>query len=156
MRCDPSAENLSARGAYELDAADGPAKVTLFATGTEVAIALAARELLEADGHRDPRGLDPLLGAVRRASPPPTRPRLIGDAPVRIAVEAGVRQGWERFIGEDGVFVGMTGFGASAPGRAALRALRHHRRGGGGGGEGPAGMSSIRAGGRLRHSASQV
>jgi transketolase len=40
---------------------------------------------------------------------------VIGGAGVRIAVEAGVRQGWERFIGEDGGFVGMTGFGASAP-----------------------------------------
>jgi transketolase len=40
---------------------------------------------------------------------------VIGRAPVRVAVEAAVRQGWERFIGEDGGFVGMTGFGASAP-----------------------------------------
>jgi len=39
----------------------------------------------------------------------------IGDAPVRVAVEAGVRQGWDRFIGEHGGFVGMKGFGASAP-----------------------------------------
>jgi transketolase len=43
------------------------------------------------------------------------RAKVIGQAPVRIAVEAAVRQGWERFIGEDGLFVGMTGFGASAP-----------------------------------------
>ena len=40
---------------------------------------------------------------------------LIGETPVRVAVEAGVRMGWERFIGEDGAFIGMTGFGASAP-----------------------------------------
>ncbi len=40
---------------------------------------------------------------------------MIGEAPVRAAVEAAARMGWERFIGEDGVFVGMTGFGASAP-----------------------------------------
>ena len=43
------------------------------------------------------------------------RLEVIGGSPVRIAVEAGVRQGWERFIGEDGGFVGMSGFGASAP-----------------------------------------
>ena len=43
------------------------------------------------------------------------RAQVIGRAPVRVAVEAAVRQGWERFIGEDGGFVGMTGFGASAP-----------------------------------------
>ena len=40
---------------------------------------------------------------------------LIGKAPVRVAIEAGIRQGWDRFIGEDGIFVGMTGFGASGP-----------------------------------------
>jgi transketolase len=43
------------------------------------------------------------------------RTATIGAAPVRIAIEAGVRQGWDRFIGEDGLFVGMTGFGASGP-----------------------------------------
>ena len=43
------------------------------------------------------------------------RAAVIGEAPIRIAVEAAVRMGWERFIGEDGLFVGMTGFGASAP-----------------------------------------
>jgi transketolase len=41
--------------------------------------------------------------------------KLLGTEKVRIAIEAGVRQGWDRFIGLDGAFIGMTGFGASAP-----------------------------------------
>ncbi len=49
------------------------------------------------------------------AQPEAYRRAVIGDAPVRAAIEAGVRQGWDRFIGEDGVFIGMTSFGASAP-----------------------------------------
>ena len=55
-------------------------------------------------------------------------------APVKIAVEAGIRMGWDAIIGADGVFVGMNGFGASAPVQGALRAFRHHGRGCRGGG----------------------
>ncbi len=53
--------------------------------------------------------------ALFEAQPAAWRRRVIGDAAVRVAVEAGVRMGWERFIGEDGAFVGMSSFGASAP-----------------------------------------
>jgi transketolase len=49
------------------------------------------------------------------AAPAERRQAVIGEAPVRVAVEAAVRQGWDEIIGSDGVFVGMTGFGASAP-----------------------------------------
>jgi transketolase len=106
--------DLSARGAYEIAKASGEAKVSLFASGAEVAVAVAARGLLEAEGV-----------ATRVVSTPcwelfdhqdaDYRAAVIGRAPVRLAVEAAVRQGWERFIGEDGLFIGMTGFGASAP-----------------------------------------
>ena len=48
-------------------------------------------------------------------APERTRRAVIGNAPVKVAVEAGVRQGWDAIIGSDGAFVGMTGFGASAP-----------------------------------------
>ena len=75
----PRRRTCRPRGAYELAAADRPAQVTIFASGTEVAVALAARDLLEADGIGDPRRLHPLLGAVRRASPPTTRPQVIGE-----------------------------------------------------------------------------
>ena len=56
---------------------------------------------------------------------------VIGRSTVRVAVEAGVRQGWERFIGEDGGFVGMSA-SAPRPRPTPLRRIRHHRRGGGG------------------------
>jgi transketolase len=52
------------------------------------------------------------------AQPDDYRALVIGETEVRVAVEAGVRMGWERFIGEAGVFVGMHGFGASAPDKA--------------------------------------
>jgi transketolase len=114
VRTTASEENLSARGAYELKAASGEAKATLFATGTEVPIALKAAETLEAQGTPTRVVSVPCFelfekqDAVYQAS-------VIGRGTVRVAVEAAIQQGWERFIGEDGGFVGMTGFGASAP-----------------------------------------
>ncbi|HEX6859746.1 MAG TPA: transketolase [Caulobacteraceae bacterium] len=109
-----AAQNLSAKGAYELAPALGEAKVTLFASGSEVGVALAARDLLQAEG----------IGARVVSTPcwelfdkqdAKYQAKVIGEAPVRVAVEAAVRFGWDRFIGTDGAFVGMTGFGASAP-----------------------------------------
>ena len=114
VRRAPGDENLSARGAYEIAAPDGPAQVTLFASGTEVAIAIAARDLLQAEGVGT-RVVSTPCWELFEAQPADYRTEVVGGSPVRIAVEAGVRQGWERFIGEDGGFIGMTGFGASAP-----------------------------------------
>ncbi|MDP1617249.1 transketolase [Phenylobacterium sp.] len=113
-RTEPAGENLSARGAYELRAADGEAKATIFSTGSEVSIALAARDLLQAKGVPT-RVVSVPCWELFFAQSPEYRASVIGKAPVRAAVEAAVSQGWERFIGEDGVFVGMSGFGASAP-----------------------------------------
>ncbi len=109
-----TAGDLSARGAYELRPADSEAKVTIFASGTEVAIALAARERLQAMGVGARVVSTPCWELFARQSAD-YRAQVIGTAPLRIAVEAGVRQGWEQFIGEHGLFVGMSGFGASAP-----------------------------------------
>ena len=111
---DSATENLSARGAYELLAASGPAQVTIFASGTEVSVAVAARAKLEAEG-LPTRVVSTPCWELFDAQSPAYQAQVIGEAPVRVAVEAGVRQGWERFIGEQGVFVGMTSFGASAP-----------------------------------------
>ena len=114
VRTVAASENLSARGAYELKAANGEAKATLFATGTEVPLALAAAETLEAEGTPTRVVSVPCFDlffqqdAAYQAS-------VLGRGTVRVAVEAAIQQGWERFIGEDGGFVGMTGFGASAP-----------------------------------------
>jgi transketolase len=114
VRLQAADRNLSARGAYELHPADGEPQVTIFASGTEVAVAVAAREALQAAGIGTRVVSTPCweLFDTQDAS---YRVETIGASPVRMAVEAGVRQGWERFIGEDGAFVGMTGFGASAP-----------------------------------------
>jgi transketolase len=102
------------RGAYELAAADGVAKITIFSAGTEVAIALAARRLLQSEGFPTRVVSAPCWELFARQDPV-YQAEVIGSAPVRVAVEAGVRQGWDRFIGDAGVFVGMTHFGASAP-----------------------------------------
>jgi transketolase len=110
-----SGGDLCFRGAYELAPAEGgPAKATIFASGTEVAVAMAARELLQAQGIAARVVSTPCWELFERQDEA-YRTTVIGDAPIRIAVEAAVRMGWERFIGEDGLFVGMTGFGASAP-----------------------------------------
>jgi transketolase len=110
-----AAENRSARGAYELlPAEDGEARVTLFATGTEVALAVQARALLAAE--RVPaRVVSVPCFELFEQQDPAYQATVIGSAPVRVAVEAAVRQGWDRFIGSDGAFVGMSTFGASAP-----------------------------------------
>ncbi|HSG94080.1 MAG TPA: transketolase C-terminal domain-containing protein, partial [Afifellaceae bacterium] len=90
------------------------ARVSLFASGSEVQIALQAAVKLEADGHPARVVSVPSfdLFAAQSAS---YRHETIGTAPLRIGIEAAIRQGWDPIIGDDGVFVGMTGFGASAP-----------------------------------------
>jgi len=114
VRTETVAENLSAKGAYELRAADGAAKVTIFASGTEVSVALAARDLLQAQGVGT-RVVSTPCWELFAAQPAAYRAKVLGKDTVRVAVEAAASFGWERFIGEDGVFVGMDGFGASAP-----------------------------------------
>ena len=114
VRTVASTENLSARGAYEIKAANGAAKVTLFGTGTELALALKAAETLEAEGVPTRVVSVPSFELFEQQDAA-YRASVIGRGTIRVAVEAAIKQGWERFIGEDGAFVGMTGFGASAP-----------------------------------------
>ncbi|MGX1786015.1 transketolase [Bosea sp. NPDC055332] len=115
VRTDGTATNRSAKGAYELLAAEGgKAQVSLFASGSEVEIAVAARKLLAEKGIRARVVSVPSLEALLEQDEA-TRAAIIGDAPIKIAVEAAVRFGWDGVIGADGVFVGMSSFGASAP-----------------------------------------
>jgi transketolase len=107
-------ENLSARGAYEIKAASGEARATLFGTGTELVLALKAAETLEAEGVPTRVVSVPCFELFEQQDAA-YRASVIGRGTVRVAVEAAIKQGWERFIGEDGAFIGMTGFGASAP-----------------------------------------
>jgi transketolase len=75
---------------------------------------VAAREALQADSIGTRVVSTPCWELFER-QPADYRASVIGQAPIRVAVEAAVRQGWERFVGEGGLFIGMTGFGASAP-----------------------------------------
>jgi transketolase len=105
-------ENLCALGAYELAKASGEAQVSIFASGSEVEIALAARALLESHGHPTRVVSVPAFELFAEQSAA-YQADTIGKAPVKLAIEAAIRQGWDRFIGTDGIFIGMTGFGAS-------------------------------------------
>jgi len=107
-------ENRCANGAYELVAANGKADVSIFATGSEVEIAIEAQKLLTARGV-SARVVSVPCFELLFAAPDATRRTIIGDARVKIGVEAAVRQGWDALIGNDGIFVGMSTFGASAP-----------------------------------------
>jgi transketolase len=117
LRTTHTDENLCAMGAYVLAEADGERKVTLLATGSEVSIAMAARDALQADGIGAAVVSMPCWSRFD-AQPLDYRESVLKKNTVRIAVEAGVRLGWDRYIGPDGGFVGMTGFGASAPAAA--------------------------------------
>jgi transketolase len=121
LRTGFAAENRCAAGAYELMPAEGgEALVSFFATGSEVAVAVEARRLLAAHGIAARAVSVPCFELFERA-PADARAAVIGTAPVRVGIEAAVRQGWDAIIGSDGVFIGMTGFGASAPAKELFR-----------------------------------
>jgi len=107
-------ENLVEKGAYELSPASAKAAVSIFATGSEVCVALAAQSQLEAAGVATRVVSVPCMDLFEM-QPEAYRKQIIGNAPVRVGVEAAVRQGWDQIIGENGLFIGMKGFGASAP-----------------------------------------
>ncbi|WP_168223070.1 transketolase [Oceanicola sp. D3] len=111
VRPDAGKENRSAKGAYVLAEANGPRRATILATGSEVAIALAARDQLAAQGVEVAVVSMPCW-ELFEAQPKAYRDEVLGRAP-RVAVEAAVRFGWDRYIGADGAFIGMEGFGAS-------------------------------------------
>ena len=107
-------KNRCVTGAYEIAAADGKAQVSLFATGSEVAIAVEAKKLLTAKGVSARVVSVPCFELLLEA-PEEKRRAIIGDAKVKIGVEAAVRQGWDAIVDSGGGFVGMASFGASAP-----------------------------------------
>ena len=120
LRRDGGVGNASARGGYVLEeAACGPRRVTLVATGSEVSLAVAARAALEA------RGIGAAVVSLPsfelfRAQEAAYRAAVLGSG-LRIGVEAALRFGWDEVIGAEGVFVGMTGYGASAPAEVLYR-----------------------------------
>ena len=113
--------NLSARGAYVLSEADGPRDLTLLATGSEVSLAMTAAKALQETGVRVAVVSMPCW-ELFDAQDVGYRTSVLGFAP-RIAVEAAIGFGWERYTGEHGRFLGMHGFGASAPGTTTYEAF---------------------------------
>jgi len=116
LRREPDAENRSAGGAYVLAEADGERQVTFLATGSEVSVAMAAREALAQNGIRAAVVSMPCWEIFDKA-PKEYRDAVLGSVP-RVGVEAAVRFGWDRWLGPRGAFIGMGGFGASAPAEA--------------------------------------
>jgi transketolase len=113
LRTTHTDDNLCAKGGYVIREAKGKRQVTLIATGSEVGLAVAAAELLAKDGIAAAVVSMPSFERFR-AQPESYRFATLGDAP-RIAVEAGIAQGWHEFLRHKDRFVGMSGFGASAP-----------------------------------------
>ncbi|MFW2544087.1 transketolase [Primorskyibacter sp. 2E107] len=120
LRLEHKTSNLSEKGAYVLAEATGKRQAILIATGSEVEIAMAAREALQAEGIGTRVVSMPCMELFAQQDESYRR-RVLPAGPVRVGVEAAVRQGWDRWLlGERGReqkadFVGMTGFGASAP-----------------------------------------
>ncbi|MEX0282792.1 MAG: transketolase [Arenibacterium sp.] len=120
VRLDHKQRNLSAQGAYILAEATGKRQAILIATGSEVSIALEAREKLEADGIGTRVVSMPCMELFAEQDESYRR-KVLPAGPVRVGIEAAVRQGWDRWLlGERGreakaAFIGMDGFGASAP-----------------------------------------
>jgi transketolase len=114
LRRDSGSENPSAHGAYMLAEPEGTRQVTLLATGSEVSVAMSAREALAKDGIRAAVVSMPCWELFEK-TPKEYRDAVLGTAP-RVGVEAAVEFGWNRWLGPRGAFIGMKGFGASAPG----------------------------------------
>ncbi len=120
VRTEHKSKNMTQQGAYVLREAEAKRQAILMATGSEVEVALAAREILEAEGIGTRVVSVPCM-ELFMAQDESVRKRVLPAGPVRVAIEAGVRQSWDRLLlGERGrepkaAFVGMEGFGASAP-----------------------------------------
>ncbi len=113
LRTELTDENLCAKGGYVLREAPVKRDVTLIASGSEVGLAAAAAELLAKEGITAAIVSMPSF-ELFRAQPEAYRFATLGDAP-RIAIEAGVAQGWHEWIRHKDRFVGLSDFGASAP-----------------------------------------
>ena len=121
VRTEHKTKNMTAQGAYVLaDAENGKRQAILMATGSEVGVAMAARDILEAEGIGT-RVVSMPCWEIFEDQDEKIRKRVLPGGPVRVAIEAGIRFGWDRWLfGERGRrekagFIGMHGFGASAP-----------------------------------------
>ncbi len=106
--------NACANGAYELAAGGKNPQVTLMASGSEVEIAMQARDLLQAQDIHARVVSVPCMELFEQQSAS-TKADILGDTPIRIAIEAAVQMSWDRYLRDQDIFIGMDGFGASAP-----------------------------------------
>ncbi|MDD3181764.1 MAG: transketolase [Alphaproteobacteria bacterium] len=116
---DGTAENKSAKGGYVLSEAEGPRALTLLATGSEVSLAIQAQTLLKQEGIAAAVVSIPCFALFDRQDQA-YRTSVLGTAP-RIAIEAGIRMCWDRYLGEKSAFIGLSDFGASAPAEALYK-----------------------------------
>ncbi|MGV0911553.1 transketolase [Martelella sp. FOR1707] len=116
VRTHYSEKNLCATGAYDLIPAND-AEVTIFAAGSEVGLAVEARKKLSDKGIATRVVSVPCMELFFE-QPEDYQKAIIGNSPIKVGVEAGIRMGWDAFIGTDGIFIGMTGYGASGKGEA--------------------------------------
>ena len=113
-----SAKNLS-KGAYVLTKADKP-DVLLLATGSEVGLALSAADSLAAEGVKAQVVSMPCWKLFEKQSPEYKESVLPNNVKARVAIEAGIEQGWGKYLGDKGTFIGMSSFGASAPAKVCF------------------------------------
>lgn len=113
LRAKADKENLCGRGGYIISPAKNKAQVTIIATGSEVSLAIEAQKKLAESGI-DSAVVSMVSTELFDAEPEEYRNEILGSG-LRVAVEAAAQYGWEKYIGNDGIFVGMQGFGASAP-----------------------------------------
>ena len=115
-------ENLSARGAYVLRESEGPALVTLLATGSEVEIAVAARDILQRQ-NVGARVVSMPCWELFDAQDAGYRAAVLDSSSVKVGIEAAASFGWERYLGANGAFIGIDHFGASAPYKELYKAF---------------------------------
>jgi transketolase len=113
LRAAHTGENLSAKGGYVLSEPKGKRDVTLIGTGSELSLAVEAAQALGGEGIAAAVVSMPCV-ELFATQDEAYREAVLGAGPC-VAVEAAIEQGWERWLGRDGIFIGMRGFGASAP-----------------------------------------
>ncbi len=114
LRVKHEQENMTARGGYIMADSDGECQAVILASGSEVEIAINARDILQKDGIPT-RVVSMVCHELFDAQDTIYKKNILGNGSVFVAVEAGIQQGWDKYIGIDGGFVGMDSFGASAP-----------------------------------------
>jgi len=114
LRSEFSEENLCHRGGYLIGDVEGGRLVTLIASGSEVSIAIEAKNLLQQEGIEAAVVSMPCLDLFLEEDAD-YRKEVLGEGCAKVVVEAAIRQGWDALLGPQDSFIGMKGFGASAP-----------------------------------------